>query len=182
MKGLLCLICYLEHISISDTFRHGRVNSYIRYTTSNRIFGQSSYEDSTSLVKAVVGGLTQIANLFNGGNSNQVPETAYLGNDIAPTELLNGIIGDFERGYLFSGKIDFDLYHQSCSFTDPTISFTGLATFENNIKSIQPLIDALITDALVVLYSASLDDEKKMIMACWSALVALTSSGQLFVK
>jgi hypothetical protein len=50
---------------------------------------------------------------------------------VSPESLLAGLRGDFEeREYLWSGRITDELYADACVFTDPTLSFKGLATFK----------------------------------------------------
>ena len=64
---------------------------------------------------------------------------------IESQQLLDGIRADFEeRQYLWSGDIDPELYDEECTFTDPTISFQGLSKFQSNMRSLIPIVDALV--------------------------------------
>jgi len=89
---------------------------------------------------------------------------------LTPGSLRDCIVSDFQRGYLFSGEIDFDVYEESCKFTDPTISFTGLSTFKRNIQAVRPLIDNFLLDRNVTLYSCQLCESHSdmgRIIATW---------------
>ena len=78
-----------------------------------------------------------------GGEAEALPERRF--EKIGSQELLEGIRADFEeRQYLWSGDIDLELYDEDCSFTDPTISFQGLSKFRANMRSLTPIIDALV--------------------------------------
>ena len=59
--------------------------------------------------------------------------------------MLAGLRADFEENeYLWSGKITTELYDEDCVFTDPTLSFTGLATFERNLANLDPWIERFV--------------------------------------
>lgn len=110
-----------------------------------------------ALETSIVPWLTQLSsNVFlpsgvseQGENSLRIYKKKYLEKE----EVLKGLEGDFERGYLFSGQIDPEIFDSECTFTDPTLSFKGLSTFERNIASIKPLIDTFIGDSIIVLYA-----------------------------
>ncbi|CAE7277379.1 unnamed protein product [Symbiodinium microadriaticum] len=104
---------------------------------------RSSYESSPDWTKSIVGGLTDVVNSF--GNGAVAGERSREFDAISPEQLLEGIRADFEeRQYLWSGEIDTELYGESCSFTDPTISFQGLSKFESNMRNLKPIVDALV--------------------------------------
>ena len=81
--------------------------------------------------------------------------------------MLLGVVGDFECGYLFSGGIDTQIYTENCRFTDPTLSFVGLSTFENNIRNLKPVLNFFVANTLIVLYSAQLDEKNQKVKAQW---------------
>lgn len=119
----------------------------------------------------LVGGLTGLyANVVNSKLSTaavaDLQETPNS-SPLSPAQLRDGILGDFEAGYLFSGKIDTTLYDADCRFTDPTLSFKGLANFVKNIAAIRPLIDTFVGDNLVTLYSLDVLPEDKAVQAKW---------------
>ena len=59
--------------------------------------------------------------------------------------MLAGLRADFEEHeYLWSGKITAELYDEDCVFTDPTLSFGGLATFERNLANLDPWIERFV--------------------------------------
>ena len=45
---------------------------------------------------------------------------------------------------------------EDCSFTDPTLSFSGLSTYKRNVGSLQGVLDRLVSDSRSVLYSCEL--------------------------
>ena len=62
------------------------------------------------------------------------------GNPARTVEMLERRIADEFRmkEYIWTGDIDVDLFSLKCVFTDPTLSFTGLETFRDNLESLQP--------------------------------------------
>ena len=130
---------------------------------------RSDYESSPTFVKLIVNGLTEIFKVFV---VNDREESSNLfSNSVAPTDpelLLESITSDFNRGYLFTGDINFNIYDEDCKFTDPTISFRGLSTFKRNINAIRPLLDNFLLDRSVTLYSCEIsNDNSNKIIATW---------------
>lgn len=54
-----------------------------------------------------------------------------------------------------------------CTFTDPTISFRGLATFQRNLASLRPLVNRLLRHTDVQLRSCDLDEGARTVTARW---------------
>jgi Uncharacterized conserved protein (DUF2358) len=125
----------------------------------------SNYADTGNGVKWIIQGLTSFSNLFL--PNVDVPQRVYQKTELSPSDVLSGVIGDFENGYLFSGQIDSEMYDEDCVFTDPTLSFRGLSTFERNIKAIKPALDIFVGDSLAVLYDCNVDTEAKEVKAIW---------------
>lgn len=69
--------------------------------------------------------------------------------------------------YLWSGQIDSDLYAYDCVFTDPTLSFTGLDTFERNIANLQPWLERLLRNERCELLGLELDEGACEVRASW---------------
>jgi len=133
-----------------------------------RAIAPASYSQSSAAVKWLVGGLTSLSNVISiNSQAKQQEERSYMKPSLTPNEVLQGIRGDFERGYLFSGLVDGELYAEEATFTDPTLSFEGFSTFEKNIKAIRPLIERFVGDNLVVLYDSSLDESSNQVKASW---------------
>lgn len=125
----------------------------------------STYQQSSSITKGIVGGLTNLLNIVN--KQAPLPKRVYAKKSVTPLEVLSGIQADFEQGYLFSGKIDSEIYSEECLFTDPTLSFRGLSTFERNIAAISPVLEKFIGDTTVILYSLQQDDSNTQVKAKW---------------
>lgn len=124
------------------------------------------YDETNAGVKGIVSGLTALTNaLFLKGDVATV--RTYVKQSVSPPDVLNGVIGDFENGYLFSGAIDSQIYAEDCVFTDPTLSFQGLTTFETNIRNLKPVLEKLVGDTVVVLYNATLDQSTSKVYTQW---------------
>ena len=59
------------------------------------------------------------------------------------------------------------MYDLFCTFTDPTLSFVGLETFETNLRNLQPFLTALVRDADVELFACELDEPSRRVRASW---------------
>ena len=130
---------------------------------------RSDYESSPAFVKLLVNGLTEIFKVFVVKDKGEVDNS--VTNSAVPIDaelLLQSIASDFNRGYLFTGDINFNIYDEDCKFTDPTISFRGLSTFKRNINAIRPLLDNFLLDRSVTLYSCEISNEhRNKIIATW---------------
>ncbi|KAK3241467.1 hypothetical protein CYMTET_37964 [Cymbomonas tetramitiformis] len=83
-------------------------------------------------------------------------------------ELLDGIREDYvDRNYLWTGDIRADLYDEDCTFTDPTLSFKGLSTFQNNVANLNKIVDVLVEENGTELYSIELLAEEEKVCASW---------------
>ena len=121
---------------------------------------------TSSPVKSIVSGLTAAVNAI-GGSNDERPRRQRAGI-VTPDRLLDGVRADYEeRMYLWTGDIEEDLYDDDCRFTDPTLSFVGLDTFQNNLANLQPFLQALVKAPLVELYTIGLDQEAKQVRATW---------------
>ena len=130
---------------------------------------RSDYDSSPAFVKLLVNGLTEIFKVFASEDTDEVENrSAILSAPADPELLLQSIASDFNRGYLFTGDINFSIYDEDCKFTDPTISFRGLSTFKRNINAIRPLLDNFLLDREVILYSCEFsNDNSNKIVATW---------------
>ena len=127
-----------------------------------------SYEGSGGAVKAIVGALTALVNAVM-RRDDEIEGGINL-EDRSPLsldELRGGIVGDYERCYLWTGDIDPLLYDAQCTFTDPTLSFQGLQTFQKNLANLRPIIDRFVTDYSVILYSCEIDEACTEVVARW---------------
>ena len=129
-----------------------------------------SYEATPSPVKKLVSGLTAIVNSFGSAGAAEAARaerTAYA-SAVSPSELLEGVRADYEeRMYLWTGDIDPNIYDADCTFTDPTLSFSGLDQFQRNIENLQPILQRLVKDPVVELYTCDLDESERVVSATW---------------
>jgi Uncharacterized conserved protein (DUF2358) len=124
------------------------------------------YDETGAGAKAIVSGLTWLSNAIFPDSKGAVARS-YAAESLTPIEVFEGVVKDFENGYLFSGQIDSEIYAEDCVFTDPTLSFRGLSTFERNIASLKPILDRFVGDTLVVLYDCQLDAVPRKVKATW---------------
>lgn len=62
----------------------------------------------------------------------------------SPEELRDRIQNDYKvRNHLWTGDIDLPCFDPNCRFQDPTLSFSGTATFVRNLKNLRPIVDFL---------------------------------------
>ena len=131
----------------------------------------SSYGGTSAPTKGLVAGLTGVVNgvfALLGGDADAAVEAAPKRGVIEPSALLDGVRADYEeRMYLWTGEIDPNLYDDECTFTDPTLSFTGLATFQRNLAALQPVLRFLVRSPLVELYSIEMSKATSTINATW---------------
>jgi hypothetical protein len=139
--------------------------------SSNRpddLAGDDGFHATSLVTKSLISGLTSIVNAFGGVPAatprTRPPDLAA----VAPGTLLDGLRADYvERNYLWTGDIDPNLYDEECVFTDPTLSFRGLATFQRNIENLQPILSRLVQRPKVDLYSCELDEQAQQVRATW---------------
>ena len=131
---------------------------------------ESTYQATSDNTKGLVSGLTGLVNsafAAFGGNAEEAVRPPKEGI-VTSAELLDGVRADYEeRMYLWTGDIDPNLYSEDCTFTDPTLSFQGLATFQKNLAALQPILSALVKRPLVELYSCELDEAATQVRATW---------------
>ena len=130
---------------------------------------RSNYKDTSSAVKNLVSGLTALVNAF--GESGGVERDGMTRKERRearplpttprdPNALVRDISREFtEAKYLWTGDITPEMYDLFCTFTDPTLSFVGLETFERNLKNLQPVLRRLVRDSDVELYACELAGE-----------------------
>ena len=162
---LLCCIIISSPLNRCFVFRTSIASRHSHLLKTKSTAESSAYGDTQIGIKIVIGGLTSISNLFL--NNNPAESRVYNKTVLTPIEILDGVIGDFENGYLFSGQIDSEIYNEDCVFTDPTLSFKGLSTFERNIKALKPVLDKFVGDSSVILYDCQLDLAAKQVRAIW---------------
>mmetsp|Transcript_22922 Transcript_22922/g.57488 ORF Transcript_22922/g.57488 Transcript_22922/m.57488 type:complete len:228 (+) Transcript_22922:140-823(+) len=148
--------------------RHARARSRTLATRCESQASPSSHGSTSPLVKGVVSGLTAVVNLFGGAKGDALAAREDTRAPITPERLRQGVEEDFtENGYLWSGQIDPDLYAYDCVFTDPTLSFTGLDTFERNIANLQPWLERLLRNERCELLGLELDEGACEVRASW---------------
>ena len=109
---------------------------------------RSNYKDTSSAVKNLVSGLTALVNAFGeSGGAERDGMTRKERREARPLPTTprdpNALVRDISREfteakYLWTGDITPEMYDLFCTFTDPTLSFVGLETFERNLKIFSP--------------------------------------------
>ena len=103
---------------------------------------------TSAWTKGVVSSLTAAVNTVGGkaASSQALREREFA--SLSSDAVLQGLRRDFvDNQYLWSGKITPELYDEECSFTDPTLSFSGLSTFEANLENLDPWINRFVPAA-----------------------------------
>ena len=114
---------------------------------------------TSGATKGLVSSLTALVNAIGRKDASMVPPRIRAVATLDVKAVLEGLRGDFvEREYLWSGQITPELYAEECVFTDPTLSFSGLDTFEANLENLDPWINRFVpaTQRKVVLRSLEL--------------------------
>ncbi|CAM9441313.1 unnamed protein product, partial [Ectocarpus sp. 12 AP-2014] len=126
--------------------------------TDSRSTAVSEFEQTGGPVKAFVGGLTDLFVRFAGGDEDSEALSADTSAkaSLSEAELEAGIRQEYAKNYLWTGDINEDLYEEDCSFTDPTLSFSGLSTYKRNVGSLQGVLDLFVRNSRSVLYSCEL--------------------------
>ncbi|GAB5363292.1 hypothetical protein AAMO2058_000871000 [Amorphochlora amoebiformis] len=127
-----------------------------------------SYDKTSPAVKTIVQGLTDLTNLIGAGGIRDIVEEERSLPSIDPSELRDVLTADFnERNYLWTGELTPSVYDRDCLFTDPTLSFKGVQTFERNLANLRPVIDALVDNPKTRLFSLDLKEAQSQIVAEW---------------
>lgn len=100
--------------------------------------------ETSQTTRSLVSSLTALVNAISGSAPPPAPRERAQAS-LEGAAMLAGLRADFEENeYLWSGKITTELYDEDCVFTDPTLSFTGLATFERNLANLDPWIERFV--------------------------------------
>lgn len=130
--------------------------------------------ETSQTTRSLVSSLTALVNAMSGSAPPPAPrERAQASLDGAT--MLAGLRADFEEHeYLWSGKITAELYDEDCVFTDPTLSFGGLATFERNLANLDPWIERFVPPGArsCELKKIELLDARGMLKACLGGVTA----------
>jgi len=151
----------------------------------------SRYEDSSAASKGIVTSLTSMINSLSDGWGDSPAESAQdddTRNEASgcissppstPQELAERIRQDYTvKNYLWTGDIDLGAFDKDCTFTDPTISFTGRDQFVRNIQNLRPLVDALIIDkengCSSILLDIELREDEGYVQTRWNMVGSLS--------
>jgi hypothetical protein len=117
----------------------------------------ADFDSTPRAVRGLVSALTAVINTLN--PPPPLEQSTEARPAVSREQLLAGLREEFEeRLYLWTGDISPQLYELDCRFTDPTLSFIGLATFQRNLASLQPVLRALLNSREVDLLSLELVD------------------------
>ena len=125
---------------------------------------------TSSATKGLVSSLTAVVNALGGSQEDEAQRERQF-ESLTPDAVLSGLRRDFvDNEYLWSGKITPELYGERCVFTDPTLSFSGLSTFEKNLENLDPWINRFVPSPgrAVDLKSIELVDGDAVVEATWT--------------
>lgn len=135
------------------------------------------FEDSDRASKGFVSTLTAFVNTL-GKRETKVLDLSSRKAPSSKNELLERIRDDYVlHNYLWTGEIDLACFESNCTFTDPTISFTGTDQFVRNIQNLRPIVDSLTNNGVScqsLLLSINLGDEQ-YVQTRWNMVGALTA-------
>ena len=138
-----------------------QTNAFCTIKRSDRFFqnyllfekpGGDSYETSDVSSKGVVSSLTGIVNFFMGSDSDDdgdggIESGVPIPPPRTPSDLLEEIRKDYvDKNYLWTGDIYLPAFEKDCTFTDPTLSFSGRDKFVSNVKNLVPIVKFLKQD------------------------------------
>ena len=127
---------------------------------------------TSQATRSIVSSLTALVNAISGGAPPSAPRQRQQ-EALDADDVMAGLRTDVvENEYLWSGKINPELYDEDCVFTDPTLSFAGLSTFEKNLANLDPWITRFVPSSArsVELKSLRLVDDGAAVEAEWRML------------
>ena len=127
---------------------------------------------TSQATRGIVSSLTALVNAISGGEPPSAPRQREQ-ESLDADAVLEGLRTDFvDNEYLWSGRITPELYDENCIFTDPTLSFAGLSTFERNLENLDPWIERFVPPSArsVELKSLRLVDDGAAVEAEWRML------------
>ncbi|CAM9256832.1 unnamed protein product [Ascophyllum nodosum] len=130
----------------------------------------SDFGQTSGPVKAFVSGLTDMFVTLSGEDKEAYSDkkSGIIRKEaLSVSELEASIRREYAKNYLWTGDIDDRLYEEDCSFTDPTLSFSGLATYKRNVGSLQGILNFLVTKSRSELYSCDLRQEDSCVETRW---------------
>lgn len=130
----------------------------------------STYEESNVASKGFVSSLTSLVNAFSKNMPTPIASDA-KDSPSSPQELMTRIGEDYTRkNYLWTGDIDLMAFDKECTFTDPTLSFTGTDVFVKNIQNLRPIVEALVPTGKCssILLDIQLNTEKGYVQTRWN--------------
>jgi hypothetical protein len=166
MRLIVVILCIVCSIISGMGLRLSGFSKRARYGIESALSSRSNAheEKPLNLAQSIVTGLTE-AFVFVTGVKDMPIE--YEQSYVTPDEVVKGIAADFSDGYLFSGKIQTEIYNSQCTFRDPTLEFKGLSTFLKNIKSIEPALNLLLGNWLCILYEIKQDKASRQVTTEW---------------
>ena len=154
--------------------------------------GDSSYQTSGSVIKGIVSSLTSLTNAILQTTPRTTDEPSNnitlspISHDAptSPQELLTRISNDYRvNNYLWTGNLDISCFTCNCTFTDPTLSFVGVAKYAENVRNLIPIVNYLLGDdddeehqssSRSDLLSITINDTDKYIETRWNMVGNLT--------
>jgi len=140
---LLCALLSRQHSLGFSPVGNSRKNINL---AAEKGRGGDGYDTAS---KGLVSSLTGIVNLVMGEDKADISDNETLSPaPKSPQALMKLIEEDYtEKNYLWTGDIHLPAFEPDCTFTDPTLSFTGTQKFVSNVKNLVPIVDFLTEQA-----------------------------------
>lgn len=124
--------------------------------------------NADSISKGAVSFLTDLFKSEN-SNVNRISRREITPPPETISELEQRIQEDYEKfNYLWTGNIDRSAFDTDCVFSDPTISFQGLETFEKNTENLIKIVEKLVDKPESLLLSIETNEEEGYIQSRWN--------------
>lgn len=103
----------------------------------------STKPSSNPVIQCIVSAATETLRLIAPDSvtsaRNKIPEGASLSEGDVDT-LVELLKADFEKSYFVTGKLCDSIYTEDCSFSDPTIQFSGRELWKRNVSLLTPFL------------------------------------------
>ncbi|XP_074311473.1 uncharacterized protein LOC141647250 isoform X1 [Silene latifolia] len=136
MAGISC------YIAVSSTSNYKRINT-IRSCSNPPTY--NSKNQTPSLLKFAVSGVTEVLRIFSTGNNNGMDRVMAKEKEELSVSGVDDVLGilksDYDNAYFVTGTFSLSIYAGDCLFEDPTIKFRGIELYSRNIQLLVPFFE-----------------------------------------
>ncbi|XP_074311474.1 uncharacterized protein LOC141647250 isoform X2 [Silene latifolia] len=161
MAGISC------YIAVSSTSNYKRINT-IRSCSNPPTY--NSKNQTPSLLKFAVSGVTEVLRIFSTGNNNGMDRVMAKEKEELSVSGVDDVLGilksDYDNAYFVTGTFSLSIYAGDCLFEDPTIKFRGIELYSRNIQLLVPFFE----QPSIVLNNIDkgVNSDRDFVLATWS--------------